>query len=382
MAIEGGAVVSTSANLTELETRALEAAINVADGHARQYLTPAQQQIVDDFPRLFKEAERMSYPELNARAMRALMRALGQHEAPIAESRFLTCYASSVAMEILARALSDRFRSVGLIHPTFDNIPDILRGLRIDLTPLGEPALLSGDVSDVLPPGVGCVFITTPNNPTGTVLPEERLALIARACEHRDVVLVLDTSFRGFDPRAQYDHYAVLERAGCRYVVIEDTGKIWPTLDLKLGCLVLSDRIDLPIARVYSDILLNVSPFVLAMVEKFAEDAAGGGLPALQAGIAENRRLLRSTLAYVPNVSFPDPDSRVSVERVLIGDGRDAVAAWETLRQRGVHVLPCRPFHWANGSEGDAFIRVALARPPAVVEAAGRALASALTARA
>jgi aspartate/methionine/tyrosine aminotransferase len=85
--------------------------------------------------------------------------------------RIASCYSSSVAMDITARMLAQRTRQVALIHKAFANIPDILNGRGLVLLPLSERELAAGepDLSDE----VGAVFVTTPSNPTGWVLPEE-----------------------------------------------------------------------------------------------------------------------------------------------------------------------------------------------------------------
>lgn len=365
-------------NLTRIEMAALDAVVNVSDGHARQDLSPSQGRIIDGLTQLFRWAARRPYPELDTRAHDAFFHALGQHGSPIGSGRILSCYASSVAMEIVARALADSVRSVGLIHPTFDNIPDLLRGNRLRLVPLDEHRLIAGDPTELFVPPVDCLFITTPNNPTGAVVPPQQLAAIAAACADRDAVLVLDTCFRGFDRRAQYDHYAVLDRSGCRFVLIEDTGKLWPTLDLKAGFLVYSENVRLPIAEIYSDIMLNVSPLILVLIEKFARDAAAGGLQTLHEDIARNRAQLRRMLASLP-VTFPDRHSVVSVERIRLDAGFDARAVADRLRDSDIHVLPCAQFHWADQAEGASFLRVALARTPATVEAAAAGITSVLT---
>jgi enduracididine biosynthesis enzyme MppP len=365
-------------NLTRMEMGALDAVVNVSDGHARQDLSPSQGRIIHGLAELFRRAAGLTYPELDVRAHDAFFHALGQHASPIGSGRILSCYASSVAMEIVARALADTIRSVGLIHPTFDNIPDILRGSRLDLVPLDEPKLLGGDPAELFVPPVECLFITTPNNPTGAVLARRQLADIAAACADRDAVLVLDSSFRGFDRRAQYDHYTVLDRSGCRFVLIEDTGKLWPTLDLKAGFLVYSRNIRLPIAEIYSDIMLNVSPLILVLIESFARDAAAGGLETLHDDIACNRAQLRDALTALP-VTFPDRDSVVSVERIRLDADLDGRAVTDRLRDVGVHVLPCGPFHWADQAEGARFLRIALARPRATVNAAASGISSVLT---
>jgi enduracididine biosynthesis enzyme MppP len=283
-------------------------------------------------------------------------------------------------MEILARSLASRIDSVALVHPTFDNIADILRGVGLGLVPVAEDPLHAADLDDALLRRVGCVFVTTPNNPTGRVVEPQRLRRLAEQCAEHDVVLALDTSFRGFDTRAHYDHYAILTASGCRWVVIEDTGKLWPTLDLKVGLLVSAGNLGVPIDKIYSDILLGVSPMILAMVRRFAEDAADGGLADLHAFIAANRAILRSGLADVPGIHFPDPHSRVSVERVHVGQ-RTGSDVWAALKEQNVYALPCRPFHWADHAAGDHTLRIALARSASPLTRSVEALRSVLLGR-
>jgi enduracididine biosynthesis enzyme MppP len=203
------------------------------------------------------------------------------------------------------------------------------------------------------------------------------LRRLAEQCAQHGVVLTLDTSFRGFDTDAHYDHYAVLEASGCRWVVIEDTGKLWPTLELKIGWLVRSANIALPVTKIYSDILLGVSPLVLSMVRELAKDAADGGLADLHRFIADNRASLRLGLTGVPDIRFVDPQARASVERLHVGD-RYAMDVWGALREHNVYVLPCQKFHWARPSEGDHMLRIALSRSPLAIAAATRALRSVL----
>jgi aspartate/methionine/tyrosine aminotransferase len=191
------------------------------------------------------------------------------------------------------------------------------------------------------------------------------------------VVLTLDTSFRGFDPDAHYDHYEVLEASGCRWVVIEDTGKLWPTLELKIGWLVFSKDVGLPLPEIYSDILLGVSPLVLSMVRRFCEDAAGGGLADLHRFIAANRATLHEHLSGVPQLTFPYPGSRASVELLDLGP-RSALDVWSGLREHNVYALPGEKFHWANPAEGGNRLRIALSRPAGSVLSAAKALRSVL----
>jgi DNA-binding transcriptional MocR family regulator len=156
-------------------------------------------------------------------------------------------------------------------------------------------------------------------------------------------------------------------------VIIEDTGKLWPTLDLKAGFLVFPRGETLPLRHICTEVLLGVSPLILLLIRSFADDAAEGGLAELHRFIQSNRILLRGRLAGTAPPS-PDPASRVSVERIALPPGTTGTQVWRSLRSRGVHVLPCRQFHWAEPEAGERFVRVALSRPPEALTAAADAI--------
>ncbi|WP_441249549.1 enduracididine biosynthesis enzyme MppP [Kitasatospora sp. McL0602] len=364
-------------NLTQFETLALDSSMNLADGHARQQLTSAQSKIVAELPDMWAEAIMRPVSEIEQEAAESFFGMLGQHSHPFAAGRTLSCYSSSLAMEILARSLVTTSDAIALLHPTFDNIPDILAGVGLKLIPVEEEQAHDDDLPAELLEQVGCVFITTPNNPTGRVMTEARLRRLAEQCAEYNVVLALDTSFRGFDTAAQFDHYAVLEASGCRWVVIEDTGKLWPTLELKIGWLARSANVDLPIEKIHSDILLGTSPLILLMVKRFSDDGADGGLAELHRTIAEHRALVRAELAGVPDISFVDEQARVSVERLHVGS-RMGMDVWSAVRSQNLYVLPCQKFHWARPNEGERMLRLALSRNPSTLLAGAEVLRSAL----
>ncbi|MEV6199671.1 aminotransferase class I/II-fold pyridoxal phosphate-dependent enzyme [Streptomyces sp. NPDC051771] len=347
-------------NLTSMETDALLGGLNVSDGHPRMALTDTQREIVNSLPLLFDEAEKRVFEEIEAEAQAAFLHGIGQHRAPIGTGRLVSCYSSSVAMDITARALAQRTAHIALVHPTFDNIPDLLKGRGLTLLPVPEADLERGEPD--LPDEVGAVFVTTPNNPTGWVLSEDGLRRLAAFCARTGRVLAMDTCFRAQDTRAQYDTYRILEESGTEWVVIEDTGKLWPTLELKAGFLAWGENTDLPLMEYFSDVLLSVSPLILLMITKLAEDAGREGYAQLSGLIRSNREALAGILDGSP-VELTDPDARISVARITLPeDGPDAVTLYDTLVRDGTHVLPCGPFHWARQEDGRRQVRLALAR--------------------
>lgn len=362
-------------NLTQYEVDALDSVLNLADGHARQDLTPSQREIVKSLPDLWMQSIGGTLSEIEKDAARQFFDLFGQVTHPEPGTELRACYSSSVAMEIFARALATNgLLSIALLHPTFDNIPDILRGVGATLIPVEEDELHHyGCVDPKIMDPVDVVFLTTPNNPTGRVLDAPMLETIARQCAAAGVILALDTCFRGFDVRAQYDHYAILRESRCQWVVIEDTGKLWPALELKIGWLAWSKNVGIPVERIYSDILLGISPVVMKLVQQFSRDAKNGGLQVLHGGMRENRNILRRTLRDLAGVHFPDPDNRGSVERIRFSR-IESIRIWECLRDRNVHILPCQKFYWHRPDDGNDTIRVALARPSEKVRRMAEAL--------
>lgn len=364
------------ANLTSMEVDALtdvDGGLNLTDGHARLPLLPQQSAIVEQLPEMFTAASRRAFREIEQEAHATFLNAIGQHSAPIDTGRIRSCYSSTLATDIVARALPAG-ATVAVLHPTFDNIADLLvtRGLR--LVPMPEEDLMARRWPQ---PPVSAVVVTHPNNPTGLVTPPGHLASLADHAARNGQTVIIDASFRGQVREAQYDTYAVLEAAGADWIVIEDTGKLWPMHELKIGMLAWSERTTLPIERAFSESLLAASPVVLQLVTELARDWTNGGYERARNLVERNRGVVRDAIETV-GLELADPDSEISVARIgLPVEGPDSVELHEKVLSRGVHVLPCPPFHWADPDEGRRFIRISLARPHTTVRDAAHTLASA-----
>lgn len=366
--------MSEVVNLTIMEVDALtdvDGGLNLTDGHARLILTPEQAGIVARIPEMFAEASRRSFPDVECEAHTTFLHAIGQYTAPVGTGRVLSCYSSTLATDIVARALPAG-ETIAVLHPTFDNIADLFSTRGLSLVPLSEPDLLAQRWPG---PEVRAVVVTHPNNPTGLVTPPEQLRSLAEHSVRNGQTVIIDASFRGQVRDAQYDTYAILDGAGADWITIEDTGKLWPTHELKLGLLAYSARTMLPIERAFSESLLSASPVVMLLVAALAQDWASGGYERARALVERNRALVRESVEKI-GLALADPASQISVARIeLPSDGPDSAVLYKDMVARGVHVLPCVPFHWADPQGGLRYIRVSLARPYDAVAAAARTLA-------
>ena len=365
--------MSGETSLTQMQLLGVASETNVAEGYPRFEPTPSQSRILARLPAIMEHARRTPYPVLEAGAQRHFLTALGQHSAPVASGRLISFYSSTVAIDVAAAALARRARVVGLVHPVIDCIPALLRSRGLTVVPVSEQSLKKGDLFE-LHPEIEAVFTANPNNPTGTVMSAPQVRRLGKLCAAAGVPLIIDQCFRAFDSRVQFDTYELLDQTGVEYVIVEDTGKLWPTAGVKLGFLGWSRTCRLDLAEVAADVLLIAPPFSVALVEEFARDMAAGGLDALHDRIRQNRAILTSVLDGSSKVRVSDGTSRVSVSRLALRGGMTGTKLWGQLLRRGVHAVPCRPFYWADPVLGDRYLRIALSREPDVVRRAGEAV--------
>jgi len=362
-------------NLTRYESIGINRTFNLADGHAHQPQSVTQRQIVARLPDLFDEAETARQSDLEE-SFRSLFYGLAGQRSAASLPRTLCCYSASLSTDLIATYLATRGLRVALLHPCFDNLATILRRRNVPLIPLSEdelaPDRIEATFADL---AADVVFLTLPNNPTGFEMPQGEWERLIALCGKHDKLLILDFTFRFFSRQPFWDQYELLERSGIRYLAVEDTGKTWPTQDLKCSILAMSADLHADVLELHNDILLNVSPFILRLLIEYLKDTEREGLPsAIWKTVDQNRRMLREAIDSSCLVPY-NLHSTISVEWLRIKDpGVRSVDLVDRLHGRGLGILPGDHFYWANLSEGERFVRFALARSPEMVEHACAAL--------
>ena len=204
---------------------------------------------------------------------------------------------------------------------------------------------------------------------------------MVRFCVDHDKLLIIDRCFATFamvdGGVPWFDVYELLESSGVSYLVIEDTGKTWPVQDAKCAILMTSEDIYPAIYDIHTSVLLNVSPFTLNMLTRYLR------------GLEARRPALGAQRASRPTGrSWPTPWQTTPVQ---MHASRGSTSAWPGWTSRGWASTPpasssacwprtstcCRATtsSGASPSRGDRFVRVALARDPALFAAAAAKLA-------
>jgi hypothetical protein len=223
-------------NLTGYETDTLPQSDNLTDGHAFRRWFATEEAIIDRSAQPFKNSNRRRQFEIEREYIRDFSRLAKQMFDDNALG-YLMCFTASMAFEIIANYLRLNHLSLALIEPCFDNLADIFRRHQIPLRPFPDTLLEA-------PPDAferalhtidsNAICLVTPNNPAGLALAQSNLRSLVRFCKEHHKLLILDNCFRVYLPRQLvYDQYRFVLEAGLDAVLVEDTGKTWPTSEIK-----------------------------------------------------------------------------------------------------------------------------------------------------
>lgn len=365
-------------NSTEYELAGLSASYNLADGHAHHHPSPEEQAIIQGSAGFFDRAFQQPQREVEEAFLETFFRAAQQPTAILKASLYLS-YSASTAILIIAQYLRETTRSVGLIHPTFDNIYYILRNSGVMTAPIDERTFCTGLTTDPIATKSDAIFLVLPNNPTGQVLQPGQFRSLVEFCHRHSKTLIVDFSFRFFARDMFWDQYQLLLDSGVDFACIEDTGKTWPTADLKTGIIACSQSIEPAISRIHSDLLLNVSPFVLSLLTGIINADSSDPVGAFPRGIVKDNR--NRLLSDIPSAVAESAGlAPVSVEWFRIKGGLTGQGLWEELSSNGVYVLPGSHFFWSSPERGMDYFRVAMMRSPEYFAAASRVLGQTLRA--
>lgn len=367
--------------LTDYEKISLQKVYNLSDGHARQDLSPTQSLIIQQLPQIYQESQLLLQNEVEDRMKKSFF-SLAFQDTKTSTSLIentLLCHSSSAAIEIIGNFLGKRCSRVALIEPTFDSIPRILVRLGSKLVPISEVDIMESDtLYDTIDKlEADAIFLVCPNNPTGFTLTKDQFHQMALACSATQTILVVDFAFRFYSSHMYWDQYSFASSIPeLDYIFIEDTGKTWPTLDIRIGMLSCSKGIYNDIESIHNDYLLNISPLILNILYYFIEDTIHYGVKDTVLRTSEvNRIELRSRLENLP-LRFRE--TTLNIEWVELRNEFNCNLIYRALKERSVHILPGDKFFWKNKSQGTNYIRFALAREPKMFKEASSIIAEIL----
>jgi aspartate/methionine/tyrosine aminotransferase len=352
-------------NLTGYEIDTLRQAHNLTDGHAFRSWSAEEEAIIRRSADLFRNNNRQAQARIEREYVADFLH-LAKQTDDASRAGYLMCFTASMAFEVVANYLRIERASVTLIEPAFDNLADIFRRHEIPLCPFRDelmeapPEAFAKRLEEIQD---DCICLVTPNNPTGLLLTEQNLRQLARFCAERRKLLILDNCFRAYLPRNEvYDQYKILLDAGVDFVMVEDTGKTWPTAEIKAPFFAVSRANGLfqKIYDIYTDFLLHISPVGIRLVHEFIRLSQADDLSKIRSVVNVNRAALYRNLEGT--FLTPCEKSYSSVAWLRIDAPISGALLKQVLDRHGVYVLAGSHFFWSDHRLGDHYIRVALTR--------------------
>jgi aspartate/methionine/tyrosine aminotransferase len=205
-----------------------------------------------------------------------------------------------------------------------------------------------------LEPAPAGLILTSPANPTGTMIPDAELEAIARVCAARGIQILSDETYHGitYGERAR----TILVHAPDA-VVVNTFSKYWCMTGWRLGWAVVPDPLADTMRRFAGNLFLV--PPTLAQHVAFAAMDEHAELAAHVATYARNRELLADALHGFGVARIAPPDGAFYLYADVGDLTRDSLAfCRELLDATGVALNTGRDF---DGVDGDRYIRISFA---------------------
>jgi histidinol-phosphate aminotransferase len=326
---------------------------------------PLPAELLADLGTALAEASRdlNRYPDRDAVALRAdlagyLTRTAGQTITP---AQVWAANGSNEVLQQLLQTFGGSGRTALGFTPSYSMHPIISAGTgtvwvdghrRADFTI--DPAAAVAQVREVRP---DVVFVTSPNNPTGTAVALETIAGLYDALsydasgEQRAGVLIVDEAYAEF-ARAGTPSALSLLPGRPRLVVSRTMSKAFGMAGLRLGYLAADPA-------VVDALQLVRLPYHLSSLTQAAARTALAHTPALLATVEAVKRERDRIVAALPAMGLTSVPSDANF--VLFGRFADAPAAWQALLDRDVLVRDVGLPGWLRVTAGtpeetDAFL--------------------------
>src|SRR5262249_22862342 len=118
---------------------------------------------------------------------------------PVADDQIVVTNGALHAISLVLRTAVDPGRRVACLAPTFRSIHEMLtaRGCPIRLFSAASIESDTG-VAELVRDDVSCVYLNSPNNPTGGVVSQPALHRLAHSCARARIPLVIDAVYDDF----------------------------------------------------------------------------------------------------------------------------------------------------------------------------------------
>ncbi len=198
------------------------------------------------------------------------------------------------------------------------------------------------DIAAAMRPNTRLISLTTPHNPTGTVLPQAELRRIADLAAARGCWLLVDETYRDLTPAGAPPYAAAL---GERVISVASLSKAYGLPGLRLGWLLTRDAALAERFLAAKEQIAICGPIVEEEIAFQVYRQRAALLPGIREAVSRGRGQLRAWMAGQPDMEWVEPEAgAVCFPRIKPGSGVDVERFYRVLFD-DTHTL-VGPGHW------------------------------------
>lgn len=256
---------------------------------------------------------------------------------------------SNELIDLICRVVASRGEHAVFGHPSFPcyRIGSVAQELRFTAVPLRDDLYWNvDDLLDAVTPDTKLVFVSNPNNPTGSYIAQRELERLLRSLPSR-VLAVIDEAYVEYADAKDFGPATGLRDTRERLAILRTFSKAYALAALRVGYL-------LGPAELVFDLNRLRAPFNVGTLGQVAARAALGDLAHLRASVEATLRDRRKLVEALEGAGLRVAPSQANF--ILVEVQKPGRAVYEDLLRQGVIVR-------AMGPPLQSWIRVTVGRP-------------------
>jgi aminotransferase len=249
----------------------------------------------------------------------------------------------------------------------------------VPMSPADGFTLTPDEVAAAVTGKTKALMLNSPSNPTGAVIPADRLLELAKLAREKDLVIISDEVYEKLVwTDAGHTSIASFPEGKERTVVVHSLSKSYAMTGWRVGYSVGPSEIVKLMVKLQENIYACAST-VAQYAAMAAITRAGDEVQTMKDEYRARRSLALERIARLPNVSATEPEGSFYIFLDIRDTGLDSRSfAFDLLKQEGVAVVPGNAF----GAAGEGFVRLSYATSREKIEAGFDRIEAFLTSRA
>ena len=282
------------------------------------------------------------------------------HGRPIGTERLAISNSGVNALMLVSQAVVSPGDKVVVTTPAWPNIVEIPRILSARMQTVSlEPAqgrwrLDLDRLMAALTPDTKALFLNSPNNPTGWMLPAEDRAAILERCRKYGIWLIADDVYERltFGPRVSPASFLEMIDDEDRVISTNSFSKAWRMTGWRLGWMVMPPALTQSMGVVV-EYNTSCAPDFIQTGAIAALTDGEESIAALRAELTAARDLVLAGLRQLPGVEAPEPEGGMYAFFRIAGREDSLALAKDMIDKAGLGLAPGSAF----GDEGRGWLR-------------------------